>query len=68
MRAHEFLREDTAATSSASIATVAQPMLTQSRQGGSAQSGKYFNDPKRKEDHETRTTHAVRQFKNSIGH
>lgn len=68
MRAYEFLREDTAVTSVASIATVAQPMLTLSRQHGSAQSGKYSNDPEGKEDHETRTTHAVRQFKNSIGH
>lgn len=68
MRAYEFLREDTAATSSASIATVAQPMLTQSRSGVSAQSGKYTTDPDPVTDQQKRTRHVVRQFKNSIGH
>lgn len=68
MRAYEFLREDTATTSSGSIATVATPMMTQSRSDGSSKSGKYFEDPEQDQDCETRTRHVVRQFKNSIGH
>lgn len=69
MRAQEFLREDSAAaTTSAAVATVAQPLLTQSRSGVSTQSGKYTTDPDSVTDQQKGTRHVVRQFKNSIGH
>jgi hypothetical protein len=68
MRAREFLHEDAAVTSSDSVATIAMPLITLSRQGGSSKSGKYSNDPDTQQDQSKRTSHAVRQFKNSIGH
>ena len=68
MRAQEFLQEDAAVTSSGSVATVAMPLITLSRQEGSSKSGKYSNDPDTQQDQPKRTLHAVRQFKNSIGH
>ena len=47
MRASEFVVETAScgATSSGAIATVAAPLGTQTRNGGSFFSGKYTNDP-----------------------
>ena len=68
MRAKEFLHEDSMSTSSGDLATVAQPLLTQSRLGTISKSGKYFENPYWNKDQEKGTPHAVRQFKNSPGH
>lgn len=66
MRAQEFIAET---TTSGSVATVAMPMGTLSRNGGSLLTGKYVtssnptpNTPKEYK----RNKHARGQFKNSI--
>jgi hypothetical protein len=64
MRAQEFITETS--TTAGGIAPVSMAMGTVSRNGGSLLSGKYSNDPNTQQDQPKRTSHAVRQFKNSI--
>lgn len=67
MRAQEFIAET---TTSGSVATVAMPMGTLSRNGGSLLTGKYTTslDPTPNTPKEyKRNKHARGQFKNSIG-
>ncbi len=69
MRAHEFVTEDVSFTTSANMATVAQPLGIQSRLAGSLLTGKYSNVlPTPEQTKNQRKPHAVRQFKNSISH
>lgn len=66
MRAQEFIAET---TTSGSVATVAMPMGTLSRNGGSMLTGKYVtsSDPTPNTPKEyKRNKHARGQFKNSI--
>jgi hypothetical protein len=60
----------TVSTGSGSIAPVSQPLLTQSRSGGSLLSGKYTVDqtPNTPQEIKRYKQHAVGRFKNSPGH
>jgi len=68
MRAREILENASAgASSSGSVATVAQPLGRVSRSGGSMLSGKYTTDPTPNTPREyKRNRNARGQFKNSI--
>jgi hypothetical protein len=65
MRIREIL--ESATTSSGSIATVASPLMAQSRDGGNLLSGKYTNTPFTGQLKKQRKNRARRQFENSIG-
>lgn len=67
MRAHEFIIET---TTSGSVATVAMPMGTLSRNGGSLLTGKYVTDadptPNTPKEYK-RNKHVSGRFKNTPG-
>ena len=69
MKVNEILESaSVGGTSSGSVATVATPLGTQSRSGGSMLSGKYTTDatPNTPAEYK-RKNRARRQFENSIG-
>ena len=69
MRVHEIMEDvSSGGSGSGSVATVSQPLGTQTRQGGSMLSGKYTTDltPNTPKEYK-RNKHARGQFKNTPG-